>query len=50
MNEFAEHCGLELKPDAVDDAFKGGLDNIEVGELNAEKCKIHENDEDVDGE
>jgi|SRR5271156_458722 len=49
VNEFAEHCELELELDAVDDAFEGSLDNIEVSELNAEKCNIHEN-EGVDGE
>lgn len=50
MNEYAEHCELELELNAVGDTFEGGLDNIGVGELNAEKCNIHENDEEVDGE
>jgi hypothetical protein len=47
VNELAE---LELELDAVDHAFEGGLDNIETAEHNTEKCNIHEDDADVDGE
>lgn len=47
VNEFAEDCKLELEHGR---RLEDGLDNTEVGKLNAQKWNIHENDEGVDGE
>lgn len=49
-DQLAEHGKLELGLDAVDYTLERGLDNVQVGEFDAEKGDIHEDDQDVDGD
>ena len=49
-DEFAKHSELELELDAVHDALEHRLDDVVVGELDAEERNVHEDDEDVNSE
>ena len=50
LNEFAEDGEFELELDAVDDAFEGGFDQVQVREFSGQERDVHDYDDDVDGQ
>lgn len=50
LDEFAEDGEFELELDAVDDAFEGGFDQVQVCEFGGQERDVHDYDDDVDGQ
>lgn len=50
LDEFAEDGEFELELDAVDDAFEGGFDQVQVCEFGGQEGDVHDDNNDVDGE